>query len=96
MLVLIANNSYVSYTLSGLVSDYLYIPAPTQLTTVVNDVYKSIFFGKNGVETGTLTNNVDNSFADTNAEVYSKIQNQYENMEPRVLTDNDKTINKNI
>ena len=38
----------------------------------------------------------DNSFADTNAEVYNKIQNQYENMEPRILTDDDKTINKNI
>ena len=70
--------------------------APTQLTTVANDVYKSIFFGKNGLETGTLSENVSNSFADTNAEIYSKIQNQYENMEPRVLTDDDKTIDKNI
>lgn len=70
--------------------------APTQLTSITDDVYQSIFYGKNGVETGTLTENVSNSFADTNAEIVYKIQNQYENMEPRVLTDSDKTINKNI
>ena len=70
--------------------------APTQLTTVANDVYKSIFFGKKGVETGILTENISNSFADNNAEIYNKIKNAYENMEPRVLTDSNKTINKNI
>ena len=73
-----------------------YIPAQTQLTTVADEVYLTDFYGKNGVETGILSENISNSFADTNAEIYSKIQNQYENMEPRVLTDSNKTINKNI
>lgn len=73
-----------------------YIPASTQLTTVANDVYQSIFYGKNGLETGTLTNSIDNSFADTNAEIYAIIKQAYNNMEPRVLTDNDKTVNRSI
>ena len=73
-----------------------YFSASTQLTTVADEVYLTDFYGKNGVETGILSENISNSFADTNAEIYSKIQNQYENMEPRVLTDSDKTINKNI
>lgn len=30
--------------------------APTQLTAAANNVYESIFYGKNGVETGTLQN----------------------------------------
>lgn len=75
---------------------YKYLAAPTQLTTLSDGVYQSIFYGKNGVETGTLTNNVDNSFADINAEIYNKIQKAYATMEPKVLTDTDKTINKNI
>ena len=69
--------------------------APTQLNATSEYVYEKEFYGKNGVETGTL-GTPDNSFADTNAEIVYKIQNQYENMEPRVLTDNDKTIDKNI
>ena len=69
--------------------------APTQLTATPNYVYKQSFYGKNGVENGTL-GTPNNSFADTNAEVYNKIQNQYENMEPRILTNDDETINKNM
>ena len=69
--------------------------APTQLDAISDYVYKKSFYGKNGVESGTL-GTPDNSFADTNAEIYNTIQNQYENMEPRILTDTDKTINKNI
>ncbi len=70
--------------------------APTQLTATSNDVYEKEFYGKNGVETGTLTQNVSNSFADINAEIYNKIQQVYDNMEPRILTNDDKTIDKNI
>ena len=70
--------------------------APTDLTTVADDVYKSIFYGKNGVETGTLTENISDSFADINAEIYDKIQKAYATMEPKILTDTDKTIDKNI
>ena len=69
--------------------------APTQLSATPDYVYKKEFYGKNGVEVGTL-GTPDNSFMDVNAEIAYKIQNAYENMEPRVLTDSDKTINKNI
>ena len=70
--------------------------APTQLTATPNYVYKQLlFYGKNGVENGTL-GIPDNSFADTTAKAVYEIQNQYENMEPRILTDTDKTIDKNI
>lgn len=68
----------------------------TQLDATADLLYNSIAYGKNGVIEGTLTQNVSNSFADINAEVYNKIQKAYDNMEPRVLTDNDKTIDKNI
>lgn len=52
--------SSTSYTLSGLVSDYLYIPAPTQLTLGnINELLPGkIAYGKNGVVTG------DNSIYD--------------------------------
>ena len=70
--------------------------APTQLTATIDDVLNKEFYGKNGVEIGTLTTNVSNSFADTNAEVYDKIQKAYDDMTPRVLTDTDKIIDKNI
>ena len=76
--------------------DPKYLYASTQLTTTTEYVYEKEFYGKNGVEVGTLTQNVSNSFADTNAEIVYKIQNAYNDMEPRVLTDSDKTINKNI
>ena len=69
--------------------------APTQLTATPNYVYKQSFYGKNGIENGTL-GTPNNLFDDTNAEVYNKIQNQYENMEPKILTDNDRTISANI
>lgn len=72
-----------------------YVFADTQLSVTSDYVYEKEFYGKNGVEIGTL-GMPDNSFFDTNAELYSKIQNQYDNLEPRVLTDDDKTINKNI
>ena len=72
-----------------------YRVASTQLSVTSDYVYEKEFYGKNGVETGTL-GTPDNSFADTNAEVYNKIQNYYDNLEPRVLTDDDKTIDKNI
>ena len=70
--------------------------ASTQLDATSSYVYGKTFYGQNGIGNGTLTTNVSNSFADINAEVVYKIQQQYENMTPRVLTDNDKTINKNI
>ena len=73
-----------------------YFLASTQLDATPDYVYEKTFYGKNGVEVGTLTQAVSNSFADINAEVYSEIQKRYENMEPRILTDQDKTIDKSI
>ena len=73
-----------------------YVIADSQLDVTADYVYKKEFYGTNGVETGTLTTSVNNSFADVNAEVMSKIQKQYDNMTPRVLTDSDKTINQGI
>lgn len=72
-----------------------YFPAKSQLDTTADYVYEKTFYGKNGVETGTL-GTPDNSFADINAEVVYEIQQRYENMQPRVLTDQDKIINENI
>ena len=73
-----------------------YQVATTQLTTTKDLVYNSTYYGKDGVNEGTLTQNVSNSFADANAEIYYKIQQVYDNMEPRILTDEDKEIDKNI
>ena len=73
-----------------------YLTAPTQLTTATDEVYKSVFYGKNGVETGTLTEKVSNLFTDLNAKIYSEIQNAYDNMKPRILTDTDNDIDNNI
>lgn len=91
------NNSLVPGDLSGLfITEYEYQVAPNQLTATKDLVYNSIYSGKDGINEGILTQNISNSFADVNAEIYNKIQQVYNNMEPRVLTDNDKTIDKNI
>lgn len=91
------DNSLVPENLSGLfITEYEYQVAPNQLTATKDLVYNSIYSGKDGINEGILTQNISNSFADVNAEIYNKIQQVYNNMEPRVLTDNDKTINKNI
>ena len=73
-----------------------YVIAPNQFTANSNNLYNAIAYGKDGIINGNITNNVSNSFADINAEIYYKLQNVYDNMEPRVLTDEDKTIDKNI
>lgn len=73
-----------------------YLLAPTQLNTTPDYVYEKEFYGQNGVETGTLGTNLSDTFADVNAKLVYSIQQQYENMEPRVLTDEDKEIDTNI
>ena len=70
--------------------------APTQLTATSDYVYKQLFYGKNGVESGALAQNISNSFNDTNADIYSKIQLSYNDISPRVLTDSDKSIDNKI
>lgn len=73
----------------------LYNITSTQLDAVSDYVYEKTFYGKNGVESGTL-GIPDNSFADASAAVYTKVKKSYDVMTPRVLTDSDKDINKNI
>lgn len=90
------NNQYVNIDLPPRTNILKYEFVSSQLTTTKDLVYNSIYYGKDGVNEGTLTQNVSNSFADINAEIYGKVQQAYDNMEPRVLTDNDKTIDKNI
>ena len=70
--------------------------APTQLDAISDYVYKQSFYGKNGVETGVLAQNISNSFNDANADIYSKIQLSYNDISPRVLTDSDKSIDNKI
>lgn len=76
--------------------DPKYILAPTQLTTTKDLVYNSTYYGRDGINEGILTQNVSNSFADINAEIMYKIQQAYNNMEPRVLTDSDMKVDRNI
>ena len=38
-----------------------YIVADNQFTTIASDVYESVFYGKNGIETGTLNSNKVNN-----------------------------------
>lgn len=102
--VSIGSKEYIAdYILVSYDSGYLiypkknvYILAPSQLNATKDSVYNSTYYGKDGIEEGTLTQNVSNSFTDINADVYSKIQQAYDNMQPRILTDSDKKIDKNI
>ena len=68
----------------------------TQLDATLDYVYEKTFYGKNGVENGALTTNISNTFTDINGEIYGKIQAYYNTLTPRVLTDQDKTIDTNI
>ena len=56
--------------------------APTQLTTTKDYVYNSIYYGKDGVNEGTLTQAPANTFNDVNAEVHYKLMQAYDNMKP--------------
>lgn len=52
-----------------------YICMTTQLNAGKENVYNSTFYGKNGVETGTLGVDIDTTyFVDTNAKLYSTLQ----------------------
>lgn len=73
-----------------------YVLASTQLSALPENIYNAIAYGKDGIINGNITGNVSNSFADINAEIYYKLQNIYDSMQPRVLTDEDKTIDRNI
>lgn len=76
-----------------------YLLAPNQFTASADNLYNSIAYSKDGVINGNITTNVSNSFADINAEIYSKLQVAYNNMKPKVLTNDDVAngiINKSI
>lgn len=73
-----------------------YTLTPNQLTAIAENIYNAKAYSKDGVIEGTLTQTVSNQFNDTNAEVYAKIQSEYDKLEPRILTDEDKEINKTI
>ena len=72
-----------------------YVLIPTQLNATADYVYEKTFYGKNGVEVGTLVNTIANDFSDRSAEIYEKIQLYYDKLEPLVITDSNKSIVKN-
>ena len=76
--------------------DSSWVVAPNQLTAIAENIYNAKAYSKDGVIEGTLTQTVSNQFNDTNAEVYAKIQSEYDKLEPRILTDEDKEIDKTI
>ena len=61
---------------------YKYFPATVQFDATSDYVYAKSFMGKNGVETGTLTNNISTAIDDINAEIYLKLKDVYNNLEP--------------
>ena len=74
---------------------YKYFTAQNQLTAIADKVYNSIYYGKDSVNEGILTQNVSLLMDDTNAEVYYKLADAYSNAEPIDLQ-NDTNIPKNI
>lgn len=71
--------------------------APTQLTATSNDVYEKEFYGKNGVENGTLGTNPSNLFDDSVASIIYSTNEIYATMTPLKITNANKdTISDNI
>lgn len=71
-----------------------YLSAPNQLTAIPNNVYNSMFYGKNGIENGTLTENISIDFNTINEEIYTKLRYMYENLETVILTNDNYTMYK--
>lgn len=72
---------------SKLVYKEEYVLTNTQLNANKNNVYNAIAYGKDGIISGDITVNVANTFNDINAEIFYKLQNIYNNMEPVVVND---------
>lgn len=89
----IALNTYISTDTHPV--KYKYFTAQNQLTAIADKVYNSIYYGKDGINEGTLTQNVSLLMDDINAEVYYKLADAYSNAEPIVLQ-NGTNIPKNI
>ena len=90
------HNSFINLTDTPYKLVNKYIIAPTQLNALPDKLYNSLAYSKDGLIEGTLTQNISNSFNDINADIYIRVQQFYDTIEPRVLTDSDKTIDKNI
>ncbi len=86
-----------TYTLTQKYYKYdAYTPAFTQLTAKPGFVYRDdVFYGLDGVETGTLLSSYSNNFDDAATDVFMEIQNAYDSMEPFMCTDSNKP-NKDI
>lgn len=76
------NNQFVEIDLPPRTNILKYEFVSSQLTTTVDKVYNSTYYGKDGVNEGTLTSAPANTLDDTNAEVYYKLMQFYDNMEP--------------
>ena len=78
-----ANNSqWVDIDLPPRINILKYEFVSSQLTTTKDLVYNSTYYGKDGVNEGTLTSAPANTLDDVNAEVYYKLMQFYDNMEP--------------
>lgn len=67
-----------------------------QLNASDDYVYDRIFFGEDGVGAGNIADNISNYFYDITAEIFGKAQIYYNTLSPRILTNQDKTITKDI
>ena len=81
------NNQYVNIDLPPRTNILKYEFVSSQLTTTEDKVYNSTYYGKDGVNEGTLTSAPANTLDDTNAEVYYKLMQFYDNMEPIKVQD---------
>lgn len=66
------------YSYNGI--DYVF--AENQLTAKPGNLYKASAYSVDGIIEGTLTQEISNSFDDVNAEIYAKVLQYYNNMEP--------------
>ena len=73
-----------------------YLSADNQFTALSENVFNSIAYGRDGVINGNLANDVSTIFTDINAEAYARLQQSYNDMEPRVLTNSDRELNRNL
>jgi len=86
-------------TYTTILNYHKYIIAPSQLTlSSPNELLPNVIaYGREGVviSDGSITQ-PNSNFTDIPSDLYSQIQLQYNEMEPRVLTDTDREIDKNL
>lgn len=63
-----------------------YVLDTAQLTATADHVYNAKYYGKDGVQDGTLGATVSNKFNDPSAEIYAEIQARYDELSSIVLT----------